>query len=147
MSNQVTESIIVKGDIDRIFDLWADFRNFPNFMENIESVSPSGRDRSHWVLKGPLNTSFEWDAETTRLEKNSRIAWRSIEGDLKTSGQVTFKDLPDNEVLVTATFHYAPPAGAVGEVVANLFGQPQERLVGDLRSFKAYAEKMLERLP
>jgi uncharacterized membrane protein len=149
MSNEVTNSIIVKGEIGNIYDLWADFRNFPNFMENIESVSPAGEDRSHWVMKGPLNTTFEWEAETTRMEKDSRIAWKSIEGegDLKTSGQVTFKDLPDDEVQVTATLKYVPMAGVVGEVAADLFGQPEKRLEEDLRNFKAYAERMIERMP
>jgi uncharacterized membrane protein len=145
--NKVTNSIIVKGDIDEIYNLWADFRNFPNFMENIESVSPSGQDRSHWVMKGPLDTTFEWEAETTRMEEDNRIAWKSIEGDLKTSGQVTFNDLPDDQVQVTTTIQYVPPAGVVGEVAAELFGEPKKRLRKDLRNFKAYAEKMVDRMP
>ncbi len=147
MSNEVTNSIIVKGEVGEIYDLWADFRNFPNFMENIKSVSPAGQNRSHWVMKGPLNTNFEWEAETTRMEQDSRIAWRSIDGDLKTSGQVTFKDLPDDEVQVIVTLKYVPMAGIVGEVAAELFGQPEKRLERDLRHFKAYAEKMVERIP
>ena len=42
MSNKVTSSIIVKGEVGEIYDLWADFRNFPTFMEDIVSVSPAG---------------------------------------------------------------------------------------------------------
>jgi uncharacterized membrane protein len=146
MSNKVTSSIIVKGEVGEIYDLWADFRNFPTFMEDIVSVSPAGRDLSHWVMKGPLNTTFEWEAKTTRMEKDTRIAWKSIEGDLKTSGQVTFNDLPNDEVQVTTTIQYVPPAGVVGEAAAELFGQPQKRLTKDLRNFKAYAEKMTDRI-
>ena len=146
MSNKVTNSIIVKGEIGDIYNMWADFRNFPNFMENIESVSPAGRDRSRWVMKGPLNTTLEWEAKTTRLEKDKRIAWKSIEGDLKTSGQVTFNNLPDDEVQITATLQYVAPAGLVGEAAAELFGHPDERLSEDLRNFKAYAEGMMDRI-
>ena len=97
-------------------------------------------------MKGPLNTTFEWEAKTTRMEKDTRIAWKSIEGDLKTSGQVTFNDLPNDEVQVTTTIQYVPPAGVVGEAAAELFGQPQKRLTKDLRNFKAYAEKMTDRI-
>ena len=31
----------------------------------------------HWVMKGPLGTDIEWDAETTRMDENERIAWNS----------------------------------------------------------------------
>lgn len=147
MSDQVTKSIIVKGEVSDIYNLWADFRNFPNFMNNIVSVAPSGQDRSHWVMKGPLNATFEWEAKTTRIDKDSRIAWKSIDGDLKTSGQVTFKELPDNETELTVTLQYVPPAGLLGEVAASLFSKPEQRLSEDLWNFKAYAEKMTNRLP
>ena len=32
---------------------------------------------SHWVMKGPLGADIEWDAETTRLDENERVAWNS----------------------------------------------------------------------
>ena len=32
-----------------------------------------------------LQNNISWEAETTRIEKDSRIAWKSIDGDLKTS--------------------------------------------------------------
>lgn len=117
MSDQVTKSIIVKGDLNEIYGVWADFSNFPRFMANIDSITPQGENRSHWVMKGPLGTKFEWDARTTLMEKNSRIAWKSVDGgdsNMKTSGQVTFKQLPHQEIQVTVTLQYVPPAGAVG---------------------------------
>jgi len=35
---------------------------------------------------------------------------------------------------------YVPPAGKLGEFVAQLFSDPDKRLDEDLRNFKAYAE-------
>jgi uncharacterized membrane protein len=140
MTDHVTESIIVKGSVNEIYNLWADFVNFPRFMQHIESVTPIGPDRTHWKMKGPLNTTFEWDAVTTRMEANSRIAWQSEDGNLKTSGQVTFKQLSNNQTEVTVTMHYVPPAGIAGEVAAALFAKPEKRLIEDLRNFKALAE-------
>lgn len=32
MSDQVVESIIVKGPVEAIYDLWADVENYPKFM-------------------------------------------------------------------------------------------------------------------
>jgi uncharacterized membrane protein len=79
------------------------------------------------------------------VERNQRIAWRSVDGDLKTSGQVTFNNLGNNSTEITVIMHYEPPAGALGQAVANLFSDPEKRLDEDLRNFKAYAEGMYER--
>jgi len=131
-----TKNIIVKAPLNEVYQAWANFENFPNFMRHIKSVTKTGDRTSHWVMEGPLNTQIEWDAETTRQEENKRIAWNSINGDIKTSGQVTFNALPDNQVEVTVMLKYVPPAGLAGEIVAELFGNPEGKLLEDLRNFK-----------
>jgi uncharacterized membrane protein len=143
MTHRVTKSIIVQGDIGEIFNIWADFQNFPHFMKNIKSVTKTGPDTSHWVMKGLLGKTIEWDAKTTRMEQNTRVAWNSREGgDITTSGQVTFNQLPQNQVEVTVTLQYVPPAGKVGEAMAALFTNPDKKLEDDLKNFKAYVERM-----
>jgi uncharacterized membrane protein len=142
MVNQTTQSIIVKGDVATIYEIWANFENFPHFMENIKSVTKTGERSSHWVMEGPLGFKVEWDAETTRLDKNDRIAWNSRDnGDITTSGQVTFKQLPQGETEVTVTLQYVPPLGIVGEAVARLFDDPEGKLAADLKRFKEFAER------
>lgn len=144
MANQVTDMIIVKGDTAEVFSLWANFENFPHFMENIKSVVKTGDRTSHWVMEGPLGGSLEWDAETTRLEPHARIAWNSRDsGDITTSGQVVFTPLANGETQVTATLQYVPPAGKLGEAMAKLFDNPAGRLRGDLQRFKEYAERTM----
>ncbi|MCK6626555.1 MAG: SRPBCC family protein [Anaerolineae bacterium] len=143
MTDRITKSIIVQGDVSDIYQLWANFENFPHFMENIESVTKTGSGLSHWVMKGPLGQKIEWDAETTRMEENKRIGWNSKDNsDLTTSGQVTFNPLPSNQVEVTITLQYQPPAGKLGEAVAHLFDNPERKLEEDLQRFKAYAERI-----
>jgi uncharacterized membrane protein len=142
MPNQTTQSIIVKGDLATIYGLWANFENFPHFMEHITSVTKTGERSSHWVMEGPLGFKLEWDAETTRLDPHQRIAWNSRDqGDITTSGQVTFKELPQGETEVTVTLQYDPPLGALGEVAATLLDDPEGKLVADLRRFKQFAER------
>jgi len=135
-----TKNILVKAPLDQVYQAWANFENFPNFMQHIKQVEKTGDRTSHWVMEGPLNTKIEWDAETTRLEENKRIAWNSITGDIKTSGQVTFNELPDQHVEVTVMLKYVPPAGLAGEIVAELFSNPEGKLLEDLRNFKHYIE-------
>lgn len=148
MANQVTKSIIIRRPADELYRFWANFENFPRFMDNIESVEKIDETCSHWVMKGPLGSHLEWDAEITLLEENKRIAWSSKgnEGDVTTSGQVTFADLPQNQTEVTVTLQYTPSKGIAGDVAAKLFADPEKQLTQDLRNFKAYAEGMPERV-
>ncbi|MBA3534734.1 MAG: SRPBCC family protein [Ardenticatenales bacterium] len=145
MHDEVTRAIIVKANVEEVYHLWANFENFPNFMKNMKSVTKTGERTSHWVMEGPLGKSIEWDAETTRLDENKRIAWNSTGGDIKTSGQVSFNELPQGETEITVILKYVPPAGMAGELIASLFGDPEGKLDEDLRNFKAYAEGMYNR--
>lgn len=146
MPNQVTKSIIVQGSVDHIYNLWADFENFPNFMKNIKSIKKTGNHTSHWVIEGPRQTTIEWTTEVTRLEPNKRIAWNSTGGDIKTSGQVTFTALPQGATEITVTLHYTPWTDPVSNVATELFSEIENRLIRDLRNFKAYAEGMKDRI-
>jgi uncharacterized membrane protein len=151
MSDHITKSIIVKGDVSDVFGLWADFSNFPNFMKYIKSVTRTGDLTSRWQMEGPLGKDVEWVAEVTRFEPSQRIGWntkgRNGDSDVTTSGQVTFTELPHHETEVTVMMQYKPPAGVLGEAVAKIFSNPEERVMEDLRNFKKYAEGHFDRLP
>jgi uncharacterized membrane protein len=135
------KNMIVKAPLPEVYAAWANFENFPHFMQHIRAVTKTGERSSHWIMDGPLHSRLEWDAETTRLEENKRIAWSSTQGDIKTSGQVTFNALPNEEVEVTVMLRYIPPAGIVGDLFATLFSDPEGKLTEDLRNFKRYIEK------
>ncbi|MDX1663939.1 MAG: SRPBCC family protein [Candidatus Promineifilaceae bacterium] len=147
MAKQVTKSIIIKSDLESIFNLWADFENFPHFMRHVKAVKKLDDRLSEWTVAGPLGASVRWKAELTRFEENKRIGWntKDHEGMLTTSGQVSFNPLPEGEVQVTVVLQYTPPAGVAGEVVAHLLIDPEERLETDLRNFKQFAEGMYDR--
>ncbi|HMQ53331.1 MAG TPA: SRPBCC family protein [Anaerolineae bacterium] len=141
MTDRITKSTIVQGDISHIYNLWANFENFSHFMHNIRSVTKKGNGLSHWVMEGPLGQDLEWDAKTTQMDEDTRIAWNSMEGgDITTSGQVTFNPLPRDQVEVTVTLQYKAPGGKIGEVLGRIFDNPEEKLEEDLRRFKVYAE-------
>jgi uncharacterized membrane protein len=142
MPHQITRSIIVKASSEQAFMAWANFENFPMFMKNIRQVRSFGNGQSHWEMEGPLGKTVEWDAEITKLEENKRIGWstKDREGDLSTSGQVTFNPLPNNETEVTVLMQYEPKAGIVGDIIAQVLGNPEKKLEEDLRNFKSYIE-------
>jgi uncharacterized membrane protein len=140
MKSQITKSIIVSGETPALYDTLRDFQNYPRFMEQVTAVTPEGPDTNHWVMEGPLNTRLEWTTKTTRLEPNKRIAWKTIEGDLKTSGQITFTELPQGQAEVTVTFQTIPPNDLIEKVATSLFVDNEAQLEKDLRNFKAYIE-------
>ncbi len=142
MTEQITKSIIVKGDKTTVFDVWSDYETFPNYMTYINSVTRLGPRKSRWEVSGPMGVNMEWTAETTRFEPTDRIAWntKDNDGNVTTSGEVVFADLPDDRTHVTVMMNYGVPGGKVGEAVAKLFSNPADRLEEDLRNFKAYIE-------
>lgn len=142
MADQTTKTIIVGAEIETVYETWANFENFPHFMKDVKAVTRTGDRMSHWVVQGPLGKQIEWDAETTRLDKNKRIAWNSKEtSDIKTSGQVTFNDLGKGQTEVTVTLQWVVPASKGGETLVSLVADPAKRLLEDLRSFKHYVEQ------
>ena len=142
MTGRVTKSIIVKSDISRAFDVWANFESFPYFMEYVNRVAKTGPRTSHWEVSGPMGMKLEWDAETTTLEPDKRIAWntKNHEGSITTSGDVVFSELSDNQTHITVTMNYSVPGGKAGEAIGKLFSDPNARLEEDLRNYKSYIE-------
>jgi uncharacterized membrane protein len=150
MTDMITRTIIVKADASEVYRAWSNFENFPKFMKNIKSVTKTGDRMSHWMMDGPLGKTIEWDAETTRLDENKRVAWSSKDhdnSDITTSGQVTFNELPHNETEVTVTMQYKPKkGGAVGNALTQLFSNPEAQLEEDLQNFKKFIEGKHDRL-
>jgi uncharacterized membrane protein len=146
MTNPQTQNIIIKADAHELYALWSDVKNFPRFMKYISSVEQTGEHMSHWVIEGSSGERAEWDVETTRADDNRRIAWNSREnGDVKTSGQITFTPLPQGATEVTVTRTYIPQSESTAHI-GSLFDDPASLLTEDLRNFKAYAEGRHEHL-
>ena len=92
-------------------------------------------------MKGPLGKEIAWTAEMTKDDAGKRIGWRTLEGDVMNSGQITFAQMPDQQTQVTVTMMYDPPAGKLGDLGAKILDDPEERVEKDLRAFKNYVEK------
>ena len=142
MTRQISKSILVKARAEDAYNLWADFSHFPNFMDHVKSVTMTGPTSSHWVVEGPAGSHIDWNAELTRSEPHSRLAWNTKDnkGFIVTSGQVTFNPIPDGQTEITVTMQYTPPAGPVGDWVANVLVKPEKQVASDLRRFKEYVE-------
>lgn len=139
----VRESVTVNKPVSEVYSYWRNIENLGSIMSYLESVTrletSVGRERSHWVAKGPAGMRLEWDAEQVEDRENELISWRSVEGaDVPNEGSVRFSEAPGGqgtEVRVSLTYH--PPGGALGSAVARLFGrEPSQEIASDLRRFK-----------
>ena len=139
----VGRSVTIDKPRDQLYAFWRDFENLPVFMHNVKSVAVIDRRRSHWVIDAPAGQTVEWDAEITRDEPGSLIAWRSLDGaSVRNEGLVEFLDSPDGRgTVVRVTLTYDPPGGTVGKLIAKIFQkEPKVQARQDLRRFKQLME-------
>src|ERR687894_2097111 len=90
MPQRVEGAIEIEAPVETVYSYWETLENLPNFMANVEEVTPTGPDTTHWRVKGPLGKTLEWEAQITQKEHNSAIAWNTTQGEVGTSGQVRF---------------------------------------------------------
>jgi uncharacterized membrane protein len=140
---RVEKDIVVNAPVERVYQLWTDFENFPRFMRHLRSVRVTGPRTSHWVANGPAGTAVEWDAEITADTPNELIAWRSAAGaDVDNSGIVQFERRPgDRGTIVRVEIEYRPPGGVAGAIIARLFNEsPEQQIYDDLHRMKQVIE-------
>jgi uncharacterized membrane protein len=139
----IGRSVTIDRSPQELYDFWRDFRNLPLFMENIESVTMIDPVRSHWKVKGPADTSVEWDSILTDDVPGELIAWKSAEGAaVPNTGRIEFRQTTNGRgTIVTATIAYDPPATKLGVLIAKMLGrEPKIQARRDLRRFKQLME-------
>ncbi len=139
----VEKTITIDAPAERLYAIWTNPQMFPRFMENIEEVSATGANQTHWKMQGPLGQTLEWDAITTEQVPNRVVAWKSVEGsgNIENEGRVTLTPKGANQTEATVSLGYSDvPGGKVGEIVAKVVGDPARRLDSDLERLKKLAE-------
>src|SRR3712207_516205 len=135
----VAHYIEVNVPADQAYAWWRGLTNLPSIMPDVESVEPAGGSTAltHWKVHGPLGKTVEWDAAIVEDVPNEKIAWATVPGDntVETSGAVRFDD-HGTTTGVEVSLAYEPPAGIVGDAVAKLFADPQDKVERALEAFK-----------
>lgn len=140
---EVEKAVTVNRPPQDVYNYWRNLENLANFMENVESVKYLGNGRSHWVVKTPLGTRVEWDAEVTKEIENEEISWHSVPAaDIENEGTVRFKEAPGGSgTEVTLRIRYYPPAGAAGAAAGKLLGAiVNQQVANDLKRLKQVME-------
>ncbi len=139
---EVEKTIRIDAAPEKVFDMFANYENFPRYMANVLEVRDLGDRRSHWVVKGPAGSHFAWNAVLTEHSRPRRLAWESEPGaEVQQSGSIQLEPIHSG-TLVTVRMSYKPPAGAVGHAVASLFGRdPKRQMDEDLERMKSLVER------
>jgi uncharacterized membrane protein len=122
--------------IDKAYDAWTNFEEFPNFMHRVLEVSEEDGNKIHWREKIWFSTR-EWDGEITDKRKNDRIAWKSVSG-TQHSGVITFHKLDEKLTRVMVDIDFLP-TGMI-EKMASGMRFVKRAVEADLARFKAYVE-------
>jgi uncharacterized membrane protein len=139
---QVRVATTVHSPIERVFDAWSRFEDFPRFMPMVAEVRPAGEERWHWLIAGPAGTPIEFDSVVTRRDRPRLIAWTTVEGALiEHSGTARFRPTADDGTRVEIVMSWRPAGGGLGESVAFMSGvDPDHALREGLSAFKARLE-------
>jgi uncharacterized membrane protein len=139
--DRVQETVRVQAPIQACFSQWMKFEEFPSFMNHVKSITKVNNNVWHWVVDGPMGAKLEWDAEMDGVEADNIISWHTIsDSAVKASGEVRFVESAPDETDVTSSLDYEAPLGAVGELVAKMFSNPDAMVKEDLQNFKKLVE-------
>src|SRR5262245_8518435 len=140
---KVEHSVTINKPAHELFRFWRSFDRLPRFLNHLKEVRVLDTRRSHWVARGPLGISVEWDAEINNERPGELIAWRSLPGSqVDTAGSVHFIPVPGGRgTEMRVALKYDPPAGKLGAAVARIFGEaPEQQIREDLERFKQLME-------
>ena len=125
-----------------LYKLWSDVTKFPLWQEHVVSVTPSGK-QSHWVMGNPEDEDgkrIEFDSEITEDVPGSKIAWKSIAGDIEQQGEVHFAARKDGRGTVVTLLQQMKIGAIANAAAATAKRGPVQTVTENLRHFKQLAE-------
>jgi uncharacterized membrane protein len=135
---KVQDSIQVQVPVQQAYNQWTQFEEFPRFMNGIQSVQQLDDTHVQWVAE-IRGESREWTTEITEQQPDEKIAWKTIEGEVKNDGVVTFEPVGDNETRVNVQMDVEGES-ATENVAGSLLGVVKDQVHGDLERFKQLIE-------
>jgi uncharacterized membrane protein len=135
---KVDESIDVRAPVEQAYNQWTQFEEFPKFMEGIQSVQQLDDGHVKWVAEVRGETR-EWTTEITEQRPDEKIAWKTIGGEVKNDGIVTFEQLGNDQTRINVEMDVEGESGTEN-VAGDLLGVVKTQVRGDLERFKQLIE-------
>jgi uncharacterized membrane protein len=135
---KVDDSIEVQVPVQQAYNQWTQFEEFPKFMDGIQSVQQLDDGHVRWVAEVRGETR-EWTTEITEQRPDEKIAWRTIDGEVKNDGIVTFEPVGDAQTRINVEMDVEGES-RVENVAGDLLGVVRSQVRGDLERFKQLIE-------
>jgi uncharacterized membrane protein len=135
---KIEDTIDVQVPVQHAYNQWTQFEDFPKFMEGIQSVQQLDDTHVHWVAEIRGETR-EWTTEITEQRPDEKVAWKTIEGEVKNDGVVTFEPMGDAQTRVNVQMDVEGDSAAEN-VAGDLLGVVKKQVHGDLERFKQLIE-------
>lgn len=132
----VKETIEVDVPLRTAYNQWTQFETFPQFMENVESVTQLDDTHLRWAAEIG-GERREWQAEIVDQEPDRRVAWESIDAG-GPSGIVTFEPLGADRTRISVEFDWEPEGAK--EQVGSALGFDSRQVKNDLKRFTELME-------
>jgi uncharacterized membrane protein len=135
---KIEDTIEVQVPVQQAYNQWTQFEDFPKFMEGVQSVQQLDDTHVRWVaeLRGE---SRQWTTEITEQRPDEKVAWKTIEGEVKNDGVVTFEPMGDAQTRVNVQMDVETDSTAEN-VAGDLLGVVKSQVRGDLERFKQLIE-------
>ena len=111
-------STIVPAPVDRVYELFAYFHHYPEFMRHVKRVTYYDDQNTHWSID-VAGRRWEWDAINDGWQRNARIGWHSTRG-IKHLGEVLFQALGAEVTCVFVRLQYEAPGGFAGRLAESI---------------------------
>jgi uncharacterized membrane protein len=136
---KVQDSIEVQVPVQQAYDQWTQFEDFPKFMDGIQSVLQLDETHVQWVAEIGGATR-QWTTKVTEQKPDEKIAWKTIQGEVKNDGVVTFEQVGANQTRVNVEMDVEGES-TMENVAGDLLGVVKDQVHRDLERFKELIEK------
>ncbi|MFH9355391.1 SRPBCC family protein [Kitasatospora sp. NPDC017646] len=136
--SKVQETIDVDVPVSTAYNQWTQFEDFPMFMEGVEEITQLDDRHNHWRTK-IAGVSREFDTEIVDQVPDDHVAWRTINGEVKQSGMVSFQPLDAGHTRIVMSMDFQPEG--LAEKAADMVNMLDRQVKGDLTRFKHFIEK------
>ena len=135
---KIEESIDVAVPVRQAYNQWTQFEEFPKFMEGVRSVQQLDDTHVRWVAE-IRGESREWTTEIVEQQPDEKVEWKTIEGEVRNDGVVTFEQVGGDRTRVNVAMDVAGESAAEN-AAGDLLGVVKRQVRGDLERFKELVE-------
>jgi uncharacterized membrane protein len=124
--------------VERAFETWTNFEDYPKFMHRVLSVKQADDDENKITWDEKIWFSKRhWEAEIVERRDNEFLAWKTTSGAAH-AGLVSFHRLDDHLTRVMVTMDFRP--SGIMEKMASGLRFVKRAVQADLARFKSYVE-------